>query len=111
MDVGQLFFRDLHFHRDVSDVGNAAQLVAGIQVLIQLAFDERGGDDAVDRGDDIRLAEFLVEDCDLLLQLGDVALRLADLLGPASRLQELQLALGFLQFARLEIGFPVRGFR
>ena len=67
MDVGQLFFRDLHFHRDVSDIGDAAQLVARIQVLIQLAFDERGGDDAVDRSDDIRLVEFLVEDFDLLL--------------------------------------------
>ena len=74
MDVRHFLFRNLHFHRDVSDVDDAAQLVAGIEMLIQLAFDERRGDDAVDRSADFRLAEFLIEDCDLLLQLGDVAL-------------------------------------
>ena len=37
-------------------------------MLIQFAFDERGGDDAVDGRMDIRLAEFLIKDLDLFLK-------------------------------------------
>src|ERR1051326_699217 len=110
-DVAHFLFRNLHLDDDACHIDDPGQLIARTEMLVQLPFHKRRGDDTVDGRPDFRFRELLIENRYFIRQPAHVRFDLADLFGTVARLRQLKIALRLRKLPRFQIRLPVGCFR